>query len=92
MLLSGGLVVVFGSRLASFGGAGALGCLVLSFVAAYGWRRQGWNEDNVSLPSSSITYLLIVELYSFAFLEPCGRYVCELMDDFPANPVRVDWC
>ncbi|ROT75079.1 putative mitochondrial sodium/hydrogen exchanger 9B2-like [Penaeus vannamei] len=41
-----GLLAVFGSQMAQFGGAGALGCLVMAFVAGIGWRRQGMSEDN----------------------------------------------
>lgn len=37
-LVSGGLLAVFGSDLASVPGAGALGCLTLAFIAGYGWK------------------------------------------------------
>ncbi|XP_042856263.1 sodium/hydrogen exchanger 9B2-like isoform X4 [Penaeus japonicus] len=49
LLGSAGLLAVFGSQMclqAQFGGAGALGCLVMAFVAGIGWRRQGMSEDN----------------------------------------------
>ncbi|KAG1694103.1 Sodium/hydrogen exchanger 9B2 [Nymphon striatum] len=45
LLSTGGTVAVFGSRIASFGGAGALGCLILSFVAAVGWKKEDINES-----------------------------------------------
>ncbi|XP_076348893.1 sodium/hydrogen exchanger 9B2-like isoform X2 [Tachypleus tridentatus] len=43
-LLIGGLFIMFGSRAVEFGGAGALGCLSLAFVAASGWRKQKWDD------------------------------------------------
>ncbi|KAG1663790.1 Sodium/hydrogen exchanger 9B2 [Nymphon striatum] len=46
LLSTGGTVAVFGSRIASFGGAGALGCLILSFVAAVGWKKEDINESD----------------------------------------------
>ncbi|XP_047501489.1 sodium/hydrogen exchanger 9B2-like isoform X1 [Penaeus chinensis] len=49
LLACAGLLAVFGSQMclqAQFGGAGALGCLVMAFVAGIGWRRQGMSEDN----------------------------------------------
>ena len=30
-----------------FKGAGALGVLVMAFVAGVGWRKQGWSNDEV---------------------------------------------
>ncbi|XP_071492549.1 sodium/hydrogen exchanger 9B2-like [Diadema antillarum] len=39
-LLSGGLFAVFGSADASFPGSGALGCLILAFVASFGWKEE----------------------------------------------------
>ncbi|XP_064597587.1 sodium/hydrogen exchanger 9B2-like [Liolophura sinensis] len=42
LLFGGGLFAVFGSKAADFPGAGALGCLTMAFVAAYGWRNRGW--------------------------------------------------
>jgi len=41
MLLSLALLSVFGSNVAKFSGAGALGVLTMSTVAAYGWTQQG---------------------------------------------------
>nr|XP_058943039.1 sodium/hydrogen exchanger 9B2-like [Pocillopora verrucosa] len=41
ILLSLSLLSVFGSNVAKFSGAGALGVLTMSTVAAYGWTQQG---------------------------------------------------
>ena len=41
ILLSLALLSVFGSNVAKFSGAGALGVLTMSTVAAYGWTQQG---------------------------------------------------
>nr|KAG5713906.1 hypothetical protein BaRGS_024533 [Batillaria attramentaria] len=40
MLLSGGLLVIFGSRKVDWDGIGPLGCLTLAFVAAIRWRKE----------------------------------------------------
>lgn len=37
-LVCGGLLSVFGSDLAGFPGAGALGCLTVAFLAGHGWK------------------------------------------------------
>ncbi|KAL7641363.1 UNVERIFIED_CONTAM: hypothetical protein RMT77_008502 [Armadillidium vulgare] len=41
MLFCAGLLAIFGSKGIDFGGAGALGCLCVAFIAGYGWRREG---------------------------------------------------
>ncbi|KAK3869187.1 hypothetical protein Pcinc_025491 [Petrolisthes cinctipes] len=41
MVFFAGLFSLFGSQIVKLGGAGALGCLVVAFVAGYGWRKQG---------------------------------------------------
>ncbi|KAG7156541.1 sodium/hydrogen exchanger 9B2-like [Homarus americanus] len=46
IILSAGLLSVFGSQMVELGGAGALGCLVMAFVAGFGWRRQGMTDEN----------------------------------------------
>ncbi|XP_072051345.1 sodium/hydrogen exchanger 9B2-like [Amphiura filiformis] len=40
LVLCGGLFALFGSKVIEFPGAGALGCLILAFVAAQGWQRN----------------------------------------------------
>ena len=40
LVFGGGLFALFGSKAAEFPGAGALGCLILAFVAAQGWQRN----------------------------------------------------
>ena len=40
ILLSDGLLALFGSSALGIDGAGALGCLTLPFVAALTWRKQ----------------------------------------------------
>lgn len=46
LLLAAGVVSLFGSQMIHLGGSGALGCLVMAFVAGFGWRRQGMTEEN----------------------------------------------
>ena len=41
ILLSLSLLSVFGSNVAKFSGAGALGVLTMSTIAAYGWSPSG---------------------------------------------------
>lgn len=41
ILLSLSLISVFGSNVAKFSGAGALGVLTMSTIAAYGWSPSG---------------------------------------------------
>ena len=48
ILLSLALLSVFGSNVAKFSGAGALGVLTMSTVAAYGWTQQGKVLQNMS--------------------------------------------
>ncbi|XP_071552282.1 putative SLC9B1-like protein SLC9B1P1 isoform X4 [Panulirus ornatus] len=45
VILSAGLLSLFGSQMIKLGGAGALGCLVMAFVAGLGWRRQGMTSE-----------------------------------------------
>jgi len=55
LLLAGGLFALFGSETAGIGGAGALGCLTLPFVAALKWRKQlpdGQSEVSIYLLAS----------------------------------------
>ncbi|XP_055334940.1 sodium/hydrogen exchanger 9B2-like isoform X2 [Paramacrobiotus metropolitanus] len=56
LLLSAGLIAVFGSKATGFGGAGALGCLTTAFVAGYRWRQPGWNKELVK-PSTAFNHL-----------------------------------
>ncbi|CAL4132435.1 unnamed protein product [Meganyctiphanes norvegica] len=44
VLLVCGILAVFGSTKIGFGGAGALGCLTMAFVAGCGWRAQGLSD------------------------------------------------
>jgi len=44
LLLVGGCVAVFGAIKIGYGGAGALACLVMAFVAGVGWRNQGLSD------------------------------------------------
>ena len=41
ILLCFALLSVFGSKVAKFSGAGALGVLIMSTVSAYGWTQDG---------------------------------------------------
>ncbi|MCL4129876.1 UNVERIFIED_CONTAM: hypothetical protein GTU68_064674 [Idotea baltica] len=49
LLLGAGLLAVFGSKGIHFGGAGALGCLCVAFVAGFGWRKQGKIENKTQV-------------------------------------------
>lgn len=40
MLLGGGMLAIFGSKMVDWAGAGPLGCLTISFVAALRWRSE----------------------------------------------------
>ncbi|XP_064597395.1 sodium/hydrogen exchanger 9B2-like [Liolophura sinensis] len=42
LICGGGIFALFGSRAAHFPGAGALGTLIMAFVAGLGWRKEGW--------------------------------------------------
>jgi len=44
LLLVGGCVAVLGAIKIGYGGAGALACLVMAFVAGVGWRNQGLTD------------------------------------------------
>ena len=46
LLLIGGIASYFGSSLVEMHSSGPLGVLTLAFVASYGWRRQGYDDDN----------------------------------------------
>ncbi|XP_018017037.1 sodium/hydrogen exchanger 9B2 [Hyalella azteca] len=46
MLLTAGLFIFFGSRKIEFFGGGALAVLTMGFVAAEGFRRQGWGDGD----------------------------------------------
>ena len=46
-LFLGGLLAYFGSKYVALDGSGALAVLVMAFVAGIGWRKFGWNDDNV---------------------------------------------
>lgn len=48
LLLGLGLVALFGSKLIKFSGAGALGCLVMSFVVGSAWRNGGSDEKKLN--------------------------------------------
>ncbi|TRY75264.1 hypothetical protein TCAL_08307 [Tigriopus californicus] len=58
LLVGGCLVCLFGSKLVHFPGAGALAVLVMSFVAGFGWRKQGWSDDN--LVSKYLSHLWMI--------------------------------
>ena len=47
LVLGGGLFANFGFRSFGVPGSGALGCLVLAFIAAHHWRKQGWPGGKV---------------------------------------------
>ena len=59
ILLSLSLLSVFGSNVAKFSGAGALGVLTMSTIAAYGWSPSG---KVIVLFFSLISFHLIVKM------------------------------
>lgn len=75
LLLGGGLLSTFGARIATIPGAGALGCLVLSFVAAHGWRQQRTQHQTVrslpSVPTSAMTNNIIHYSGVYFYLSSC---------------------
>jgi len=40
MTILGGTIAVMGSRVIGFTSAGALGCVMMAFIAGIGWKRQ----------------------------------------------------
>lgn len=49
---------MFGSQQAEIAGAGALGCLCLSFVAALKWRKEeAWSKTEAADVIFKITFL-----------------------------------
>ena len=63
ILLSLSLLSVFGSNVAKFSGAGALGVLTMSTIAAYGWSLSG---KVIVLFFSLISFNLIIKV-GFSF-------------------------
>ena len=78
ILLSLSLLSVFGSNVAKFSGAGALGVLTMSTIAAYGWSLSGkvsvWFFSSMSfnliikVGFSVRQSINIIVLLSFTFL------------------------
>ncbi|KAF5289025.1 hypothetical protein FQA39_LY03904 [Lamprigera yunnana] len=59
MLLSGGLIAVFGSELIGYEGAGPLGCVAAAFVSLCFWTKQGWEvEDNPANTAFEIFWMI----------------------------------
>ena len=69
LLLTSGVFAIFGSRAADCTGCGALGCLVLGFVAGLGWRKQTWPSKRVSFSrrlcflSWALNYAMIIHSF-----------------------------
>ena len=60
ILLGCALLSVFGSNMAQFSGAGALGVLVMATVASYGWgdsEKVGWSIMKLMPESIASEYL-----------------------------------
>ena len=47
LLFGSGLFAIFGFRAAGVAGAGALGCLIIAFIAGIGWKKRGWPDEPV---------------------------------------------
>jgi len=45
-LFLGGLIALFGSHLLGYDGAGGLATIIMAFVAAMQWRKEGWGDHN----------------------------------------------
>ncbi|KAG0726903.1 Sodium/hydrogen exchanger 9B2 [Chionoecetes opilio] len=67
VLLAAGVVSLFGSPLIQLGGSGALGCLVMAFMAGYGWRRQGMTDEVDKLEGSTVGYGFLTLLAGLSF-------------------------
>lgn len=72
ILLSFSLLSVFGSNVAKFSGAGALGVLTMSTVAAYGWSPSGKVHTVIVLFFSLISFNLIVKVGSSVHVSGSG--------------------
>jgi NhaP-type Na+/H+ or K+/H+ antiporter len=46
ILFGGGLIALYGAHLIHYDGAGGLAAIILAFVAAMQWRREGWGDHN----------------------------------------------
>lgn len=58
-LIFGGMFAMFGGQAIKFGGVGALACLTVSFVAAFGWRKKNFSNEN-NLVSSTLGNLWLL--------------------------------
>lgn len=59
MLLTGGMIAVFGSEAIGYEGAGPLGCVAAAFVSLVCWTRQGWDvEDNPAATAFEIFWMI----------------------------------
>ncbi|KAF2885185.1 hypothetical protein ILUMI_20982 [Ignelater luminosus] len=59
MLLSGGLIALFGFEHFGYEGAGPLGCVSAAFVSLVCWTRQGWEvEDNPAATAFEIFWMI----------------------------------
>ncbi|XP_033325284.1 na[+]/H[+] hydrogen antiporter 1 isoform X1 [Megalopta genalis] len=66
MLLSGGLLAVFGSEAIELGGAGPLAVVVAAFVSCYFWQKQGWEVDENPVATAFEIFWMICEPILFA--------------------------
>ena len=74
ILLGCALLSVFGSNMAQFSGAGALGVLVMATVASYGWGDSEKVGQSVmkSMPASiALEYHDKVAYYCVHFISSC---------------------
>lgn len=49
MMILGGQFSVMGSRAIGYPSAGALGCIVIAFVAGIGWKRRHTGKEIVGI-------------------------------------------
>jgi hypothetical protein len=47
LLLSGGVIAIFGGKALGYSGAGPLACVILAFIANVSWRHSsGWGNSH----------------------------------------------
>ncbi|XP_013396747.1 sodium/hydrogen exchanger 9B2 [Lingula anatina] len=68
LVFGGSLFAYFGSKAAKLSGAGALGSLAIAFVAAQGWRRQGWSNDKNPVGAVMAKFWIIFQPLLFGLM------------------------
>jgi NhaP-type Na+/H+ or K+/H+ antiporter len=67
VVFGGGMIACYGAHLAHYDGAGSLAAIILAFVSALQWRREGWTDHNPV--SNAFGYMwIILEPILFALI------------------------